>query len=1058
MTLKKVLLSLIILILLGKELNSAPGRTTISSDELIGQALGTATKKTLIFAGLNNLKLLSKNLEIHAQNIGVPLQFNKIKKLSDINNQLFLLNNLFLNKFWVENRQLDPFIEFDGSIVKRTYFDIPNSDVLSCFQNLTQANTSFLLNPPTNLIAANIILHELLYLFWDSARLHQKLLKALGTRNPNAKLLWFSKYFPGFNPQIMDYSEFDSGFSSTIKTRHRKSPHYFLVSPAQTEAFTQAIGNLISNLPLIGPMQRPLKNPMVAPLPIQKPDQKKPKYTRLPDQRDENSGFGPWFFAGRKAPKKSQAPIYAPIAINTKVPQDRPLTARPAKIAISGWPSDHKCVFATLQTSSDEISICSFNIYATHAFESDLETMLWANNNQALDPKKEPCQTVCSNLAREKNQQTKLCLESITQKEPDLLLFQEIQQGLETIFTPNGYQPIQFILSAKPNQKTGTPGHGLALYIKAGSGITVEMQTASSKGQALPRHQICVIKKNHRPAFILFNVHLAMLEIDALITDIKNYQASTGLPFVAIGDFNLDCGPTAPKNHKDTLERLKKETTGQIERTSETVSCVSSAGKKELLDHCLFSRGVTLTSFSMIGNPEAFWQHIYMELSRRLGQNFWLKCPQSEDYCLLMHKFLLPYSRFENKKKLCCSLQNPKKGCPYGNLLTNGNVNTTPFDRAQICQRPLKSGKGLARGGFHLKISQFPEYICNRDWCKWHRGDAHLKRLNGNVEKQVQSPLALIPPVYPPAPIGSAQRLTHFSGPNFRSTDQIKEPVFGGRSINPTRLPDLEVLSMIADNGFHDHSFPAENQKYHIYNKQSFTPRGGLPVICVFGTETKGGHTGAWQANYFAWLSNYFVDQKHPIFLGGKQCSHGEAIYGALTVLASAESTKTPLPDLKFIFDPDPNQSKKAKQVILENQSLKGAMKDPKNRNIPLLATVLAKFWNADMANTLISTGNKYLIEGNNWGDTRCGAKYLNSTPGNVHIYEGSNRLGIMLMLVRELLKKAKAYGKTFAPQNNALEWYRTIRTWDRQTASTRGPLVDCLINHGTRPFQQAKW
>lgn len=734
MTLKKVLCSLIILIFIGKKLNSIPGNITVQEKALIEQALGTAQKKTLIFAGLKNLPLLKKNLEIHAQNIGFPLRFKKFKKLSNLNDGLIQLNRAILSKFW----ELDPKrayfpVEFAGSVVKKTYFDVPNSRILDCSWKLDQINDSFGLNPPTNLIAANIIWHELLYLFWDCVRLHQKYLKTTYSSDSRAKIVWFARYFPGFDPSLIDDPDHISGLASTIKTRHRKLGKYFLMSGWQVGEFVKAINSLLETPPLITP-SKPSKAPIFAQLPNPKTQQKSSYKKAMPDE-DQEEGYFSWFFGARKAKQPAQKPVLV------KHPQIIPTHQEDKKVQISQWFSDHKAIFGEFKTLHDELKICSLNLYAPHAFHSDLETILYANNDPSLDPRKDLCKKVFSGLVKEKNKQTKIFLDSIIRQAPDLVVCQELQAGMEKYFTPQGYQLIQFIFSSKPDIKTNTPGHSLAIYSRIGSDIEIEILNASSKGQALPRHQICIVKRNGAPICLLFNVHLAMLEIDQLISDAKHYQSPT-LPQIAIGDCNLDSGQSAQRPHIDTINRLKKEMNWSMEQHgSGDTSCVSQAGKEELLDHIFHSKNVVLTHFSMIGDPSSFWSQVYSVLKEELGQGFWIRWPRSTQERQLLDQFLPPYSRFKEKEKVCCSFQNPKGGCPNQSRLIPSKMKIAPFNTAQKCQRLLKSGQKFVPGGYHLKISNYPELICDRAWCKFgHRGQAHLERLRAKTANAWYNP------------------------------------------------------------------------------------------------------------------------------------------------------------------------------------------------------------------------------------------------------------------------------------------------------------------------------
>lgn len=66
------------------------------------------------------------------------------------------------------------------------------------------------------------------------------------------------------------------------------------------------------------------------------------------------------------------------------------------------------------------------------------------------------------------------------------------------------------------------------------------------------------------------------------------------------------------------------------------------------------------------------------------------------------------------------------------------------------------------------------------------------------------------------------------------------------------------------------------------------------------------------------------------------------------------------------------------------------------------------KFQQPDMKEKLLATGDKYLIEGNNWGDSFWGAVRVYDDDGRIINYKGENRLGIMLMNIRAALKLNK--------------------------------------------------
>lgn len=70
-----------------------------------------------------------------------------------------------------------------------------------------------------------------------------------------------------------------------------------------------------------------------------------------------------------------------------------------------------------------------------------------------------------------------------------------------------------------------------------------------------------------------------------------------------------------------------------------------------------------------------------------------------------------------------------------------------------------------------------------------------------------------------------------------------------------------------------------------------------------------------------------------------------------------------------------------------------------RNKLYIMNAIVTIKFWaNPELADRLLSTGHQPLIEGNTWGDTYWGV--CNGA--------GANHLGLILMRVREELRKAR--------------------------------------------------
>ena len=64
------------------------------------------------------------------------------------------------------------------------------------------------------------------------------------------------------------------------------------------------------------------------------------------------------------------------------------------------------------------------------------------------------------------------------------------------------------------------------------------------------------------------------------------------------------------------------------------------------------------------------------------------------------------------------------------------------------------------------------------------------------------------------------------------------------------------------------------------------------------------------------------------------------------------------------------------------------------------------KFSQPELRTRLVSTGNAYLIEGNNWGDRYWGAEFVNDGVAPPR-WVGENNLGKILMAVRATLRAA---------------------------------------------------
>lgn len=96
---------------------------------------------------------------------------------------------------------------------------------------------------------------------------------------------------------------------------------------------------------------------------------------------------------------------------------------------------------------------------------------------------------------------------------------------------------------------------------------------------------------------------------------------------------------------------------------------------------------------------------------------------------------------------------------------------------------------------------------------------------------------------------------------------------------------------------------------------------------------------------------------------------------------------------------PRPGQAKRAGQALLLRNDWEGV-----KRKI-MLIVLRAKFqFHEELAEQLIETGNRQLVEGNHWGDRYWGCVKVKG------VWRGQNFLGRTLMKVRDELRKPKPY------------------------------------------------
>lgn len=128
----------------------------------------------------------------------------------------------------------------------------------------------------------------------------------------------------------------------------------------------------------------------------------------------------------------------------------------------------------------------------------------------------------------------------------------------------------------------------------------------------------------------------------------------------------------------------------------------------------------------------------------------------------------------------------------------------------------------------------------------------------------------------------------------------------------------------------------------------------------------------------YAFLSNFYESD---IYCWGFKFKNAEAAFQAM---------KDPLQASLFV-----GLDAKAAKRLGRKVNLRKDWEQLKEKF--MLTVCFAKFMqNPDLGEKLVATGNKTLIEGNTWGDTEWG----------ICNGEGKNLLGIILMHIREKIKK----------------------------------------------------
>tara|TARA_Y100000310_G_scaffold94631_1_gene92389 strand:- start:3790 stop:4212 length:423 start_codon:yes stop_codon:yes gene_type:complete len=128
------------------------------------------------------------------------------------------------------------------------------------------------------------------------------------------------------------------------------------------------------------------------------------------------------------------------------------------------------------------------------------------------------------------------------------------------------------------------------------------------------------------------------------------------------------------------------------------------------------------------------------------------------------------------------------------------------------------------------------------------------------------------------------------------------------------------------------------------------------------------------------WLSNFWV---HPITIDGK-------VYGSTGHYYQAMKATTEQAHENVRTSKTPGAAKRMGKLITSRTDWDRVKEDV------MLAALRAKFVpGTDLAERLLATGDKQLVEGNHWGD-----EYWGVCKG-----KGLNRLGHLLMLVRSELR-----------------------------------------------------
>lgn len=140
----------------------------------------------------------------------------------------------------------------------------------------------------------------------------------------------------------------------------------------------------------------------------------------------------------------------------------------------------------------------------------------------------------------------------------------------------------------------------------------------------------------------------------------------------------------------------------------------------------------------------------------------------------------------------------------------------------------------------------------------------------------------------------------------------------------------------------------------------------------------------------YAFLSNFYICD---IIYNGLSYKNSESAFHAQKTLDETERKK--------FINLDPSASKKLGRKI----DLRNDWEDVKTQI--MYEICYAKFsQNQDLKNKLLATGDEYLEEGTHWHDNYWGNCYCEKCKD----IKGENKLGIILMKIREELKNDKNY------------------------------------------------